>query len=91
MSHSQNTFPTIKASFRYVSINQAINLGKNSFEDVRNHIKDRFVSAEDKESEERRHIYLHYTNATDKNNIDIVFGAACDIILQNNLTRAGMS
>lgn len=58
---------------------------------MRNHIKDRFVSAEDKESEERRHIYLHYTNATDKNNIDIVFGAACDIILQNNLTRAGMS
>ncbi|KAI6191065.1 hypothetical protein M3Y97_00187300 [Aphelenchoides bicaudatus] len=64
---------------------------KNNFEEVKDHIKNRFLAAEDEMAEERRHIYLHFTNATDRNNIEIVFGASCDIILQNNLTRAGMS
>ncbi|KAI6206048.1 hypothetical protein M3Y94_00861500 [Aphelenchoides besseyi] len=65
--------------------------GKNTYEDVQDHIRNRFMAIEDQNSDERRHIYLHVTNATDRANIDFVFGASCDIILQNNLTRAGMS
>lgn len=34
-----------------------------------------------------RHIYSHSTNATDTKNIDFVFGAVCEIILENNLLR----
>ncbi|KAL3111552.1 hypothetical protein niasHT_016713 [Heterodera trifolii] len=41
--------------------------------------------------ENNRHIYTHVTNATDTKNIEFVFGATCDIVLQNNLTRAGMT
>ncbi|KAK6759428.1 hypothetical protein RB195_021175 [Necator americanus] len=35
-------------------------------------------------------LYVHYTEATDTQQIDFVFAAACDIILQANLARAGM-
>ncbi|VDM80139.1 unnamed protein product [Strongylus vulgaris] len=35
-------------------------------------------------------LYVHYTEATDTQQIDFVFAAACDIILQTNLARAGM-
>ncbi|KAI6210770.1 hypothetical protein M3Y96_00363300 [Aphelenchoides besseyi] len=62
--------------------------GKNTYEDVQDYIRSRFMAVR---TYERRHIYLHVTNATDRANIDFVFGASCDIILQNNLTRAGMS
>uniref|UniRef100_A0A914GXT5 Uncharacterized protein n=1 Tax=Globodera rostochiensis TaxID=31243 RepID=A0A914GXT5_GLORO len=41
--------------------------------------------------EKNRHIYAHVTNATDTMNIEFVFGATCDIVLQNNLTRSGMT
>uniref|UniRef100_A0A183BZA5 Guanine nucleotide-binding protein subunit alpha n=1 Tax=Globodera pallida TaxID=36090 RepID=A0A183BZA5_GLOPA len=41
--------------------------------------------------EKNRHIYAHITNATDTMNIEFVFGATCDIVLQNNLTRSGMT
>lgn len=44
-----------------------------------------------KEPESNRHIYTHVTNATDTKNIEFVFGATCDIVLQNNLTKAGMT
>jgi hypothetical protein len=44
-----------------------------------------------KDTESARQIYTHVTNATDQKNIGFVFGAACDIILSNNLNRAGMS
>uniref|UniRef100_A0A915EMZ0 Uncharacterized protein n=1 Tax=Ditylenchus dipsaci TaxID=166011 RepID=A0A915EMZ0_9BILA len=45
----------------------------------------------DCQNDDARHIYNHVTNATDTKNVQFVFGAACDIILQNNLTRAGMT
>ncbi|CEF61844.1 Guanine nucleotide binding protein (G-protein), alpha subunit family and G protein alpha subunit, helical insertion domain and P-loop containing nucleoside triphosphate hydrolase domain-containing protein [Strongyloides ratti] len=37
-----------------------------------------------------RQVYSHFTNATDTENINLMFAAACDIILQNNLSQAGM-
>uniref|UniRef100_A0A1I8AXR2 Kinesin motor domain-containing protein n=1 Tax=Meloidogyne hapla TaxID=6305 RepID=A0A1I8AXR2_MELHA len=44
-----------------------------------------------KEPESNRHIYAHVTNATDTKNIEFVFGATCDIVLQHNLSKAGMT
>ncbi|CAD5227971.1 unnamed protein product [Bursaphelenchus okinawaensis] len=61
---------------------------KEKYEEVRDYIKELFTEAE---VDDTRHIYLHFTNATDRGNIDFVFGAACDIILQNNLNKAGMN
>jgi GTPase SAR1 family protein len=62
--------------------------GDNTFSTASDFIRALFVEAQQDDS---RHIYTHFTNATDTNNIDIVFGATCDIILQHNLSRAGMS
>lgn len=45
-------------------------LGKNTFEEVRDYTRSRYFDEEEKErEEEQRHDYIHYTNATDKNNI----------------------
>ncbi|KAH7714566.1 guanine nucleotide-binding protein G(o) subunit alpha [Aphelenchoides avenae] len=60
----------------------------NSMNTASEFVRSLFIEAQQDDS---RHIYTHFTNATDTNNIDVVFGATCDIILQNNLSRAGMS
>lgn len=52
-------------------------------------IKKLFLNVKDPNTS--RHIYTHVTNATDTKNIEFVFGAACDIVLQNNLSKAGMT
>ncbi|CAK5043472.1 unnamed protein product [Meloidogyne enterolobii] len=52
-------------------------------------IKKMFMNV--KEPESNRHIYAHVTNATDTKNIEFVFGATCDIVLQKNLSKAGMT
>ncbi|VDM41322.1 unnamed protein product [Toxocara canis] len=38
-----------------------------------------------------RRVYVHFTNAIDTSNIDIVFSAACDIILQSSLQKSGLT
>uniref|UniRef100_A0AC35TVC0 G protein alpha subunit n=1 Tax=Rhabditophanes sp. KR3021 TaxID=114890 RepID=A0AC35TVC0_9BILA len=61
--------------------------GKNEFKPCSEYIEQLFLR--DIPSEGRQ-VYSHFTNATDTENINVMFAAACDIILQNNLSQAGM-
>lgn len=38
----------------------------------------------------KRGIYHHYTNATDKRNVEFVFDASMDVIMKGNLQTIGM-
>ncbi|KAI1724577.1 g-protein alpha subunit domain-containing protein [Ditylenchus destructor] len=53
--------------------------GDNGFESTVQFIQDLFLHCK---TDDGRHIYGHVTNATDTKNIDFVFGATCDIVLQ---------
>ncbi|KAK6017405.1 hypothetical protein OSTOST_17076 [Ostertagia ostertagi] len=61
--------------------------GNNDYESAAEYIQGFFTKAPVPSSSK---MYVHYTEATDTQQIDFVFAAACDIILQLNLTRAGM-
>uniref|UniRef100_A0A0M3IHC8 G-protein alpha subunit n=1 Tax=Ascaris lumbricoides TaxID=6252 RepID=A0A0M3IHC8_ASCLU len=62
--------------------------GKNDYKSASEFIKSLFMQGEIRGS---RNIYVHFTNATDTNNIDLVFSAACDIILQSTLQKSGLT
>ncbi|KAK5981973.1 Guanine nucleotide-binding protein alpha-5 subunit [Trichostrongylus colubriformis] len=61
--------------------------GNNDFESASEYIQNFFTKAP---LPSDCKLYVHFTEATDTQQIDFVFAAACDIILQLNLTRAGM-
>jgi len=52
------------------------------------HIKEKFL-AENKNP--KKHIYVHVTCATDTDNINVVFNAVKDIILQGIINDSGLS
>uniref|UniRef100_A0A0K0F0M0 Guanine nucleotide-binding protein alpha-5 subunit (inferred by orthology to a C. elegans protein) n=1 Tax=Strongyloides venezuelensis TaxID=75913 RepID=A0A0K0F0M0_STRVS len=61
--------------------------GNNTFDECSKYIEQLFLKDIPPKG---RQIYSHFTNATDTENINLMFAAACDIILQNNLSQAGM-
>uniref|UniRef100_A0A0N4ZP71 Guanine nucleotide-binding protein alpha-2 subunit n=1 Tax=Parastrongyloides trichosuri TaxID=131310 RepID=A0A0N4ZP71_PARTI len=61
--------------------------GENNFEECSKYIENMFLKDIPPKG---RQVYSHFTNATDTENINLMFAAACDIILQNNLSQAGM-
>ncbi|WKY15274.1 hypothetical protein Q1695_000619 [Nippostrongylus brasiliensis] len=61
--------------------------GDNDYTSASEYIQGLFNKAQLPSSDK---LYVHYTEATDTQQIDFVFAAACDIILQGNLARAGM-
>uniref|UniRef100_A0A914UN92 Uncharacterized protein n=1 Tax=Plectus sambesii TaxID=2011161 RepID=A0A914UN92_9BILA len=64
--------------------------GANTYEEASTYINDKFRHIATSLNEKRK-LYSHFTNATDTKNIDYVFGAACDIIFQKNMDKAGMT
>ncbi|GMS92370.1 hypothetical protein PENTCL1PPCAC_14545, partial [Pristionchus entomophagus] len=60
-----------------------------SNEEASEFIKDYFLKRKSKKDKERK-IYSHYTCATDTKNVEFVFKAACDIVLQKNLNSSGI-
>ncbi|XGW35438.1 hypothetical protein V3C99_019006 [Haemonchus contortus] len=61
--------------------------GDNSYDSAADYLQGFFTKARLPSNSK---LYVHYTEATDTQQIDFVFAAACDIVLQLNLTRAGM-
>jgi len=61
--------------------------GGLNYDNAINFIKDKFLSQNDNP---KKHIYTHVTCATDTENINVVFNACKDIILQQILDDTGM-
>ena len=64
--------------------------GGSNYDEASAFVKEMYVKSAAVINEERG-VYPHFTNATDTKNVDLVFGAACEIILQKNLNKAGMT
>jgi GTPase SAR1 family protein len=62
--------------------------GPNDYDNCLEWIKQQFES---KNQEQDKTIYTHVTCATDRNNIQAIFSAVCDIIVKKTLARAGLS
>ncbi|OWF40016.1 guanine nucleotide-binding protein G(i) subunit alpha-like [Mizuhopecten yessoensis] len=62
--------------------------GQNTFAETGPYIQFQFVSTNRRENKE---IYCHFTCATDTNNIQFVFDAISDIILNENLESIGLN
>lgn len=65
----------------------------NSFDDAVNFLQGEFNTRYDGQNNNQRKdakLYVHVTCATDKNNVQMVFGAVKDIIIQNHLAESGL-
>ncbi len=62
--------------------------GENTYEETLQWIQQQFES---KNQEQDKQIYTHVTCATDRNNIQAIFSAVCDIIVKKTLARAGLN
>ena len=62
--------------------------GQNTFEETTKFISRKFEELN--KSPEVKHIYSHYTCATDTQNIKYVFNIVTDIILEKNLKSRGI-
>ncbi|GMR32347.1 hypothetical protein PMAYCL1PPCAC_02542, partial [Pristionchus mayeri] len=62
--------------------------GEN-YNDAAEYLKAYFLKRKSKKDKERK-IYSHYTCATDTQNVEFVFKATCDIVLQKNLNSSGI-
>ncbi|GMT04434.1 hypothetical protein PENTCL1PPCAC_26608, partial [Pristionchus entomophagus] len=60
-----------------------------SYEEASEYLKTYFLKRKSKKDRERK-IYSHYTCATDTQNVEFVFKATCDIVLQKNLNSSGI-
>ena len=66
--------------------------GPNTYEDARSYIKSKFLSLSCPKdpNREQKEIYVHYTCATDTNNIRLVFDGITDTIIMKHLRDIGM-
>lgn len=66
--------------------------GPNTYEDARSYIKSKFLSLSRPKNpnREQKEIYVHYTCATDTNNIRLVFDGITDTIIMKHLRDIGM-
>jgi len=61
--------------------------GSNSYEEASQYIWEKFRKSANK----TKHIYFHFTNATDTMNISFVIASVADTIIQSNLKGVGLS
>ncbi|XP_011505328.1 PREDICTED: guanine nucleotide-binding protein G(i) subunit alpha-like [Ceratosolen solmsi marchali] len=62
--------------------------GLNTFDECASYIQIKFEDLNKRK--EQKQIYSHFTCATDTNNIQFVFDAVTDVIIQNNLSSCGL-
>ncbi|KPP61638.1 guanine nucleotide-binding protein G(z) subunit alpha-like [Scleropages formosus] len=62
--------------------------GQNSYEEAAVYIQRQFEDLN--RNKETKEIYSHFTCATDTSNIQFVFDAVTDVIIQNNLKYIGL-
>ncbi|KAL7298635.1 hypothetical protein TKK_0008401 [Trichogramma kaykai] len=62
--------------------------GSNTFEECASYIQMKFENLNKRK--EQKQMYSHFTCATDTNNIQFVFDAVTDVIIQNNLSNCGL-
>lgn len=62
--------------------------GDNSFSSTTCYIQQQFLFLK---SEQNSKVYVHLTNATDTENIKLVFSIATDIVLNKNLVNLGLA
>ncbi|KAL7299819.1 hypothetical protein TKK_0007561 [Trichogramma kaykai] len=62
--------------------------GPNTFEACASYIQMKFEDLNNRK--EQKQIYSHFTCATDTSNIQFVFDAVTDVIIQNNLSSCGL-
>lgn len=63
--------------------------GGKDWEKASQFIKKKFLACVDKQKEKQ--VYCHFTTATDTSNIEFVFNACKDVLLQKLLTESGLS
>jgi len=61
--------------------------GDNEFNDASAFIRQKFDA---KNKNQRKQVYTHITNATDTNNVLVVFNTCQDIIIRRSLEQAGL-
>ncbi|OXU18059.1 hypothetical protein TSAR_000376 [Trichomalopsis sarcophagae] len=62
--------------------------GLNTFDECSSYIQMKFEDLNQRK--EQKQIYTHFTCATDTSNIQFVFDAVTDVIIQNNLSSCGL-
>lgn len=62
--------------------------GPNTFDECASYIQMKFEDLNQRK--EQKQIYTHFTCATDTDNIQFVFDAVTDVIIQNNLSSCGL-
>lgn len=62
-------------------------LGASSYDETCKYIRDRFLAADE---DKIRNIYTHFTNATDTDNIDHVFGNCTASMMSHNMGSAAL-
>ncbi len=72
-----------------LSLKQSYRSGTNSFDETIEYISGQFDRQIDGDSERKALFYVHYTNATDTENIDRVFSSCMDTAFRGNLQSAG--
>jgi hypothetical protein len=67
-------------------------LGGNDVDKASDFIKQRFLEKNKQKSTsiEKRHVYVHLTNAADTRNVDIVFAATADVVMKKTLGNVGV-
>ncbi|GMS78564.1 hypothetical protein PENTCL1PPCAC_739 [Pristionchus entomophagus] len=58
-------------------------------EEASEYLREYFLKRQSRNDKDRK-IYSHYCCATDTRNVEFVFKAACDTVLQKNLSKSGI-
>jgi len=62
--------------------------GSNTYEEAAAYVQMKFENLNRRK--EQKEVYTHFTCATDTNNIQFVFDAVTNVIINNNLKEAGL-
>ncbi|GMS93368.1 hypothetical protein PENTCL1PPCAC_15543, partial [Pristionchus entomophagus] len=84
-----NKTSTCRDTVSFSTLHDPISISDGSNEqDASEYLKEYFLMRKSKKDVDRK-IYSHFTCATDTKNVDFVFTAACDIVLQKSLNKGG--
>uniref|UniRef100_A0A914XE36 G protein alpha subunit n=1 Tax=Plectus sambesii TaxID=2011161 RepID=A0A914XE36_9BILA len=61
--------------------------GSNGYEEQASYVSERFLA---KNTNPKKQIYLHFTCATDTNQVQVVLDSVVDIMMRKNVTNAGL-
>ena len=69
-----------------------LNAGENTFEEASAYIRDQFLKqrSDSEKDIHPKHIYVHFTCATDTDSIMRVFASVSDAMVRDALKRSGM-